>query len=109
MAVISDFVGEVGDLRFERGIPGVETFALGGMVVGGVMFGEAFADFPGKIQAGKFWIFLFEFLDDAEAVLVVFKAAVTFHQTGENGFAFVAERRVAEVMCQGDGLRQIGI
>ena len=109
VAVISDFVGEVGDLRFERGIFGVETFALAGMVVGGVMLGQAFADFPGQIQAGKIRIFLLELLDDAEAVLVVLETAVAFHQTRQDGFAFVAERRMAEVMRERDGFRQIGV
>ena len=109
VAVIGDFVGEVGDLRFERGIFCVETFSLAGMIVCGVMLGQTFADFPLQIQDGEIRIFLLKLLDDAEAVLIVFEAAVTFHQSRKNGFAFVAERRVAEVVRERDGFRQIGI
>ena len=62
------------------------------MIVCGVMLGQAFADFPGQIQAGKIRIFLFQFLDDAKAMAIVLETPVVFHQTREHRFAFVTER-----------------
>src|ERR1035438_2702530 len=35
VAIVGDFVGEVGNLRFERGIFGGETLSLAGLVVSG--------------------------------------------------------------------------
>ena len=73
------------------------------------MFGQTFADFPRQIQAGEIRIFLFQFLDDAKALLVVLETAVAFHQPVEHGFALVAERRMAEVVRERDGLGEVGV
>ena len=80
------------------------------MVISGVMFGQTFAHFPGQIQAGKFGIFLFQLLDDTEAVVVVFEAAMAASSSAfEHRFAFVAKGRMAEVVRQGDGFGEIVI
>ena len=79
------------------------------MVEGGLVLGEAFADFPGKVEAGKAGIFLFEFLDDAQAVEIMLEAAVAFHQSREHGFALVAERRMAEVVRKRNGFGEVGV
>ena len=50
VTVIGDFVGEIGDLCFERGIFRFKTLAPSGMVVGGVMLGQPFTDLPRQIQ-----------------------------------------------------------
>lgn len=92
MAVICDFIREIGDLRFERGILRVKPLALAGMIVSRVMFCQAFTHLPGKIQTGKRRIFLFQMFDNSEAVLVVFKTAVTFHEAGQCGFTLVSKR-----------------
>lgn len=60
VAVVGDFVGKVGDLGFQAGVGKVELAVGGGGVAGGVMFGEAFADFPSKIEAGEAGVFVFE-------------------------------------------------
>ena len=52
---------------------------------------------------------MLKLLDDTEAVGVVFKAAVAFHQAREHGFALVAEGRMAEVMGEGDGFGQVSV
>ncbi len=80
VAVIGDFVGEIGDLRLERGVFGDETFFHAGPVKGRLVLGQAFEHFPREIEAGEIRIFLLQFLDDAEAVVVVLKAAVAAHQ-----------------------------
>ena len=55
VAVVGDFVGEVGDLGLKAGVGGVELVVWGWGVAGGVMFGEAFADFPCEVEAGGSW------------------------------------------------------
>ena len=39
----------------------------------------------------------------------MFKAAVIFHEARERGFALVAERRMAKIVREGNGLGQVGI
>ena len=77
------------------------------MIVGGAVLDQTFADFPGQVQAGKIRIFLFQFLDNAQAVPVVLETAMPFHQAREHRFALVAERRMPEVVRQRNGLRQV--
>ncbi len=77
------------------------------MVVTGGVFDEAFAGFPGEVEAGEAWVFLFEEFDDAKALAVVLEAAGFFHEAVEDGFAFVAEGGVAEVVGEGDGFAEV--
>ena len=58
---------------------GDEAFLYAGPVKGGLMFRQTFEHFPRKIQAGEIRIFLLQFLDEAQAVVIVFKATVTAH------------------------------
>ena len=46
VAVISDFVGEIGDLRFERGIFGVKSFPPAGMIISGIMLSPDLRELP---------------------------------------------------------------
>ena len=73
------------------------------------MLRQAFANFPCKIETREIGIFLFQFLDDAQALAVVFETAVAFHQAIQNRLAFVTEWGMTEIVRQCDGLRQIGI
>ncbi len=107
MAVVGDFVGEVGDLGFEAGVGEVELAVGGGGVAGGVVFGEAFADFPGEVESGELGVFVLEEFDDAEALAVVFEAAGVGHELVEGLFAFVAEGGVAKVVGKGDGFGEV--
>ena len=107
VAVVSDFVGEVRDLRFERGGFGLKPLALSGMIVAGKVLGQTLAHFPGKVQSGEAGIFLLQLLDHAQALAVVLKPAVIFHQLVQYHLAFVPERGVTEVVRQRDGLRQV--
>jgi hypothetical protein len=91
VAVVSDFVGEVGDLSLEGGGEEAVGGCGKGMVVGGLVFGEAFADFPGEVEAGERGIFLFEMFDDAEALAIMFESAVVEHEAVEDFLAFMAE------------------
>ena len=107
MAVIGDLVGEVRDLRFERGILRVEAGAFARVIVGGVVLHQALAHFPREVQAGEAGILLLQFLDDAQAVAVVLEATVTAHQLVERHLALVPERRMAEVVGERDGLGEV--
>ncbi len=107
VAVVGDFVGEVGDLGLKAGVGGVELVVWGWGVAGGVMFGEAFADFPCEVEAGEVGVFVFEEFDDAEALAVVFESPVVGHELVEGLFAFVAEGGVAEVVGEGDGFGEV--
>ena len=49
-------------------------------------------------------IFLFQRLDNAQALAIVLKPAMICHQVVECMLAFVAKRGMAEVMREGDGL-----
>jgi hypothetical protein len=108
VAVVGDFIGEVGDLSFEgRGEEVVGGWGGEGMIVACLVFGEAFADFPGEVKAGERGIFLFEVFDDAEALAIVFESAVVEHEAVEDFLPFMAEGGMAEVMGEGDGFGEI--
>ena len=96
-------------MRFERWVFGDETLFQAGPVKGGLVFRQTFEHLPRKIQAGEVWIFLFQFLDDAEAVAVVLESAVAAHELVQDGLALVAERRMAEIVGERDGLGEIGV
>jgi hypothetical protein len=41
--------------------------------------------------------------------MVVFKSTVPAHESVQNGFALMAERRMAEVVCERNGFGEVGI
>ncbi len=66
------------------------------------MLDDAFADFEREIEAAKCGVALLKILDDAEGVQVVVKRkAVLAHGCIQCLFAGMAERRVADVVHQG--------
>ncbi len=71
------------------------------------MLRESLADFPGQIQTRKAGVFLFELFDNAQALAVVLETAVAFHQPVQRRLTPVAKRRMAEIMGERDGLRQV--
>lgn len=74
------------------------------------MFGHAFADFERQIQAGKAGITLLELLDNAQRVNVVIEAvAETAHLPVQFLFTGVRERRMADVVNQGQRFGEIFI
>ncbi len=79
------------------------------MIVSGMMFCEALENFPGKIQAGETGIFFLQLFHDPQAVRIVFKTAVAFHQAGEHRFRFMPKGRVAEIVRERDGLGEVGV
>ena len=68
---------------------------------------EAFKDLEGKIEAGEVRILCLDELDDTEALEIVIEAAVAAHEAVELRLAGVAERGVAEIVREGDGLGEV--
>src|ERR1035437_2759132 len=74
------------------------------------MLNDALAHFEGKIQPAKRRVTEFEVFDNAERVQVVIeREPVLTHGGVERLFSGVAERRMAEVVNQGQRLHQIGV
>ena len=107
VGVISDLVGVVDDLRFERRrLVGVEFRDLRPVVAGRVL-DDPLSNLPREIQAGKIRIALLQDVHDAHALRVVLEAAVLLHQPVQDLLAGVTERSVAEVVGERDRLGQV--
>ena len=115
VGVVGDVVGDGGDLRLQRRLPG-------GRRVGGpghprddgmgiarraVVLGEALQRLPGQIEAVMGEVAAFQLGDDAQRLHVVVEAAAPRHAGIERALARVAEGRMAEIVRERDGLRQI--
>ena len=109
MAIVGDFISEVGHLRLERTGFGIKVFTFTRMIIGSVMLCQALTGFPGKIQAIVMGVFLLQRFDDAQTLAVVFKSAVILHKIIQRMFALVAERRMTEVMSQSDCFSEVFI
>src|ERR1051325_6942795 len=77
------------------------------MLLAARMFHQSLAHFPSEIQSGKSGIFLFQFLNDAQALAVVLETSVAAHQSIQYTFAFMAERGMPKIMRQSNGFRQV--
>ena len=113
MAVVGDFIGQIGQLRFQGRLRAVDE-ALGhgpqfARMRQRAVFQNAFARLEHQVQAVKGAVVLFQRIDHAQALQVVLEAAVRLHALIEHVLAHVAEWRVAQVMRQGDGFHQIFI
>jgi len=86
VATVSDFVGEIDGLGFERG--------LGFGARKGV---EALADFVGEVEAIKFGVFDLELFDDAEALVAPTKATSVLHELVEGVLDGMSEGGMAEI------------
>ena len=111
--VVGDLVDEIDELRFDRRTLVEQIFRERGKlrrVVIARMFDDAFADFKRQIEAGKIQIALLELLDDPQRLQIVIEAvSMRAQQFIELSFSRVAERRVPDVVHQGQGLGEIGV
>ena len=106
MRVVGDLVGDVGDLGFHRGeFPGLEFLLV--EAVRGVVLRDALARLPGQVETLEGRIAPFEQVDDAQALPVVLEPSAVLHQAVEGILAAVAEGRMAQVVGEGDGGRQV--
>ena len=108
VTVISDFIREIGDLRFERRAF-VFRLARDRRIVELVVLSQSFPHFERQVQSRKRRIRRLEQLDNALALFVVIEPAVIAHAFVEHLFAGMPERRMPEVMRQRDRLGQIFI
>jgi hypothetical protein len=104
VAVVGDLVGQVRDLGFDGRLSMFEVDGFASRRGGerALVLAQSFTHFPGKIQPEESGVFLFQLLDDAEALPVVIEAPVLAHEAVEGFFAGVAEGRVSEVVREGD-------
>jgi len=72
-----------------------------------VVLGGAFERLPGQVEAVELGIAVFEAGQDAQGLIVVREAAIGRHLGVQCDLALMAERRVAEIVRQRQGLRQI--
>ena len=111
--VVGNLVGQVDELRFERRplieqILGEFRMLLGVIIVR--VLDDALADFESQIQPAESGVTDFEVFHNAERVQVVIeRKPVLAHGGVERFFSGVAERRMAEVVHQGERLHQIGV
>ena len=68
---------------------------------------QTFTHFPREVQAREIGVLALDDLDDAQALHVVLEASVLIHQLIQYLLAGMAERRMAEVVRQRDGLREV--
>ena len=106
--VVGDLIDPIDELAFEgrakieKILGKIRKFRSGVIVR---VLDDAFADFEGEIQAGEIEIRTFELFDDAERLEIVIEArAVCAHKFIELLFAGVAERRMPDVMDEGERL-----
>ena len=129
MGVVGNFIGQVGQLRLQAGLPpggfsdglidkpARHAARLPGLDMPGVAFRavlqNTFARLERQVQAVIGWVTLFQCIDDAKALQVVLKAGavrvVVFQAGIQRILPGMAERRVAQVVCQGNRLDQIFI
>ncbi len=124
MVVIGDVIGDGRALGFQRGKGAQTQVPVHGparVVLGHlgpcrfikmvqhrtVMLDHTLDGFPRQVQACKGRIAHLQLGHDAEALHIVIKAAVVGHQQGQLVLARMGKRRVAQIVCQSDGLGQI--
>src|SRR5262249_31712014 len=99
---IRDEVGNAHDLTFDRARPLRAGYADRCARLPFRVLGNAVPHLPREVEPPPI---VLEHVDDTKALLIVIEA--TGHETVDDPFARVAEGRVAEVMTQGNGFRQL--
>ena len=71
------------------------------------MFQNAFAGFKAQIQTVEAGVALFQFVDHAQALQVVFKPPIRRHAFVERILSCVTKRCVPQIVRQGNGFHQV--
>ena len=110
MIVVGDLIGKIRELRFETRLLAIdESFPdvpEQDRVVVRAVFENAFAAFESQIQAVEFGVMLFELVDHAQRLQIMFEAAEVAHALVQGILPGVSERRMAKIMGETDGLGQ---
>lgn len=109
--VVGDFIGRIADLRLEGGLlPAEKTFTqvaeLAG-VVQGTMLDDSFSGFETEVQAGKRGVALFEQVNRAQTLQIVFETAVFTQTFVQRVLPGMAEGRVAKIVRERYGFDQV--
>ena len=108
VVVVGDRVGQVGELRLERGLAAVEEpraeLAELPRVGCGAVLQDALARLERQVEPGELRIALLEFVHHSQRLQVVLEPAEIAHAFVERVLARVTERGVPEVVRQADGL-----
>ena len=107
VGVVGQAVGGIDDLGFQQRLADGEIVFHFRRVGALAVHRLGLEDLPRQVQAGEIGVAIFEHLDETQAVAVVLEAAVLAHALVEGGFAGVAERRMAQVVQEGDRLGQV--
>nr|GEU28520.1 hypothetical protein [Tanacetum cinerariifolium] len=111
VAVVGDFVGQVGQLRFQRRLGTLDEADRHRPQLTGIgqraVLEDALAGFEHQIQAVVRAIVFFQLVHHAQALQVVLEAAVILHALVEHILAHVAERRMAQVVRQRNRFHQV--
>src|SRR5581483_10089113 len=103
--------GEVGQLRFQAGLLLLDE-ALADVTEGAgplerAVLEDALARLKTQVEAAEGGVLVLQLVDHAQRLRIVFEAAPGTHAGVEGVLPGVAEGRVAEVVRQGDSLRQV--
>jgi hypothetical protein len=108
VVVVGDRIGEVGELRLERGLASLEEalsqLAEAACVGGRAVLEDALAGLEGQVEPGELRVALLELVHHPQRLQVVLEAAELAHALVERVLAGVAEGRMAEVVGEADGL-----
>ena len=111
--VVSDLIGQVDQLRFERRAESGKIFVqrrILALFEIARMLDDALAHFEGQVQAGKAGVAVLERFDDAQGVQIVIEAiAKAAHLAIQLVFAGVRKRRMTDVVAQGEGFGEFFI
>ncbi len=106
MSIVGDVIRNVCDLGFEA-LTGADWAAIQlRPVVGCPVFHQSCSHFPRQVQPREIRILDVQQVDPSEALLVVVKSAKPSHQRVQFVFPCVPERAVANVVREGNGLRE---
>ena len=106
VAVISDLIREIRDLRLQRGAI-ILCVVRRGQLIEGLVLPQTFAHFERQVKTREIWIWSFEQLDYAHALAVVIEPAVFTHTFGQHLLARVPKRRMPQIVRQRDRFREI--
>src|SRR5262245_5333873 len=107
MGIVSETVRCIDELGLQQGTACGPKLLPFGLVAPLRVLHERLAHFPGEVQAGEFRVSLLQKIDPPQSVQVVIKPALIANAVVQFLLARVAERRMTQVMRQGNGLGQI--
>ena len=116
MRAVGNLVSQIGELRLQAGLaPGHEAMAhIAGLlalqaqgVALAAMLQDAFTGLKAQVQAIEGRVACLQLVHDPQALQVVLEAAVLAHAIVQRVLPGMAERGMAQVVGQGDGLDQV--